>query len=97
MPPPPPPPRAFPARGVARGPGSLHVHLAYAGIARLAQISIRHVDFVGKMTLSDDVNLEEFVMAKDELSGADIKVLTGILLFICYRFLTCITQPELSL
>eukprot|EP00775_Hariotina_reticulata_P006583 gene6583-6811_t len=26
-----------------------------------------------KMTLSDDVNLEEFVMAKDELSGADIK------------------------
>lgn len=27
-----------------------------------------------KMTLGDDVNLEEFVMAKDELSGADIKV-----------------------
>lgn len=27
-----------------------------------------------KMTLSDDVNLEEFVMAKDDLSGADIKV-----------------------
>merc|ERR1711937_733513 len=27
----------------------------------------------GKMTLSDDVNLEEFVMAKDKLSGADIK------------------------
>jgi len=27
----------------------------------------------GKMTLADDVNLEEFVMAKDELSGADIK------------------------
>merc|ERR1712083_354627 len=26
-----------------------------------------------KMTLSDDVNLEEFVVAKDELSGADIK------------------------
>ncbi|KAK9817116.1 hypothetical protein WJX72_009792 [[Myrmecia] bisecta] len=26
-----------------------------------------------KMTLADDVNLEEFVMAKDELSGADIK------------------------
>jgi 26S proteasome regulatory subunit T2 len=25
------------------------------------------------MTLSDDVNLEEFVLAKDELSGADIK------------------------
>jgi len=27
----------------------------------------------GKMTLADDVNLEEFVIAKDELSGADIK------------------------
>lgn len=27
------------------------------------------------MTLSDDVNLEEFVMTKDELSGADIKAI----------------------
>eukprot|EP00913_Durusdinium_trenchii_P022054 g20724.t1 len=27
----------------------------------------------GKMTLADDVNLEEFVVAKDDLSGADIK------------------------
>merc|ERR1719336_3582439 len=26
-----------------------------------------------RMTLSDDVNLEEFVVAKDDLSGADIK------------------------
>lgn len=25
------------------------------------------------MTLSDDVDLEEYIMAKDELSGADIK------------------------
>ena len=28
----------------------------------------------GRMTLADDVNLEEFVMSKDNLSGADIKV-----------------------
>merc|ERR1712187_668825 len=28
-----------------------------------------------KMTLSDDVNLEEFVCAKDDLSGADIKAI----------------------
>jgi len=28
-----------------------------------------------KMTLSDDVNLEEFVMTKDDLSGADIKAI----------------------
>ena len=27
------------------------------------------------MTLSDDVNLEEFVMSKDDLSGADIKAI----------------------
>ena len=26
-----------------------------------------------KMTIADDVNLEEFVLAKDSLSGADIK------------------------
>jgi len=29
----------------------------------------------GKMTLADDVNLEEFIMAKDDLSGADIKAI----------------------
>lgn len=29
----------------------------------------------GKMSLSDDVDLEEFVLAKDELSGADIKAI----------------------
>merc|ERR1712199_8675 len=29
----------------------------------------------GKMTLGDDVNLEEFVLSKDELSGADIKAI----------------------
>jgi len=29
----------------------------------------------GKMTLAEDVHLEEFVMAKDELSGADIKAI----------------------
>lgn len=27
-----------------------------------------------RMTLADDVNLDDFVMAKDDLSGADIKV-----------------------
>merc|ERR1719149_205189 len=29
----------------------------------------------GKMTLAEDVNLEEFVVAKDDLSGADIKAM----------------------
>lgn len=27
------------------------------------------------MTMADDVNLEEFVMTKDEFSGADIKAI----------------------
>jgi len=31
----------------------------------------------GRMTLADDVNLEELIMAKDDLSGADIKVCPG--------------------
>lgn len=30
-----------------------------------------------RMTLSDDVNLDELIMAKDDLSGADIKVGIG--------------------
>ena len=29
----------------------------------------------GKMSLSPDVDLEEFIMSKDELSGADIKAM----------------------
>lgn len=29
----------------------------------------------GRMTISDDVDLEEFIMAKDDLSGADIKAI----------------------
>ncbi len=33
------------------------------------------------MSLEDDVNLEEFIMAKDELTGADIKVSYYILKF----------------
>ena len=32
-----------------------------------------------KMTLANDVDLEEYIMAKDDLSGADIKV----------RFIVC--------
>jgi 26S proteasome regulatory subunit T2 len=29
----------------------------------------------GRMSMSDDVNLEEFVMSKDEMSGADVKAM----------------------
>ena len=30
-----------------------------------------------RMNLDDDVNLEEFIMSKDELSGADIKAMAS--------------------
>lgn len=33
-----------------------------------------------RMTLAEDVNLQELIMAKDDLSGADIKV-SNIILF----------------
>ena len=33
-----------------------------------------------RMNLSDDVDLEEFILSKDELSGADVKV--GLALYI---------------
>ena len=29
----------------------------------------------GKMTLADDVNIEDYIMSKDDLSGADIKAI----------------------
>lgn len=31
-----------------------------------------------RMTLAEDVNLQELIMAKDDLSGADIKVIIGL-------------------
>jgi ATP-dependent 26S proteasome regulatory subunit len=37
------------------------------------------------MTLGEDVNLEEFIMAKDDLSGADIKVGCDPCNFHCWR------------
>jgi len=32
-----------------------------------------------RMTLAEDVNLEEFIMTKDDLSGADVKVLNSFM------------------
>lgn len=36
----------------------------------------------GRMTLAEDVDLEELIMAKDDLSGADIKVRVGIVVLL---------------
>ena len=50
---------------------------------------------VSKMSLADDVNIEEFVMAKDELSGADIKAMcteAGLLALRERRM--CVTQED---
>lgn len=54
------------------------------------------------MTLADDVDLEVFIMAKDELSGADIKAIcteSGLLALrerrmkvcLCVRAFSCFT------
>lgn len=34
-----------------------------------------------RMTLATDVNIEDYVMSKDDLSGADIKVCTQVCVF----------------
>ena len=40
-------------------------------------IEERKIELVSRfqMTLADDVNVEEYIMAKDDLSGADIKAI----------------------
>lgn len=50
-------------------------------VFKLIKVSLRAITFIllqihtSRMTLADDVNLEEFVMTKDEFSGADIKAI----------------------
>jgi len=49
-----------------------------------------------RMTLAEDVSLEDYVMAKDDLSGADIKVRST--LYLCsYLCTTMATVPLQSL
>ncbi|KAI8029757.1 hypothetical protein LOK49_LG01G03826 [Camellia lanceoleosa] len=54
------------------------------GVATALEVRARGAQFtfapcvaihISRMTLADDVNLEEFVMTKDEFSGADIKAI----------------------
>jgi hypothetical protein len=58
-----------------------------------------------RMTMADDVNLEEFVMTKDEFSGADIKAIcteAGLLALrerrmkVNFLFVFCNLQTEAS-
>lgn len=44
-----------------------------------------------RMTLSEDVNLEEYILSKDDLSGADVKV--GL----SFRFFSPSTMPLYSI
>ena len=44
-----------------------------------------------KMNLSDDVSLEEFVMSKDELSGADIKAICTEAVRAALTVVVCVT------
>lgn len=45
-----------------------------------------------RMTLAPDVNLAELIMAKDDLSGADIKVRNSIKKLIVHALYTCFIQ-----
>jgi 26S proteasome regulatory subunit T2 len=48
-----------------------------------------------KMTLAPDVNLEEFIMTKDDLSGADIKAMcTEAGLMALRERRMCVTQAD---
>ena len=49
------------------------IHFPFPDVATKRRIFQIHT---AKMNLDEDVNLEEFIMAKDELSGADIKAIT---------------------
>lgn len=49
------------------------------------------------MTLATDVNLEEFVMSKDELTGADIKVHMGVTGNIISIYMLLLSQWRLFL
>jgi 26S proteasome regulatory subunit T2 len=50
--------------------------IPFIGAAKVIMWCCTHMQIhTSRMTLSDDVNLEEFVMTKDEFSGADIKAI----------------------
>ncbi len=50
--------------------------IVFIGGAKVIMWCCTHMQIhTSRMTLSDDVNLEEFVMTKDEFSGADIKAI----------------------
>jgi SpoVK/Ycf46/Vps4 family AAA+-type ATPase len=55
---------------------SHYSQIAFIGAAKVIMWCCTHMQIhTSRMTLSDDVNLEEFVMTKDEFSGADIKAI----------------------
>ncbi len=49
------------------------------------------------MTLADDVNVEEYIMAKDDLSGADIKAICTEAGLMALRYFLLIYFPANSL
>ena len=55
-------------------PGRIDRKIEFPLPDQKTKLRIFHIH-TSKMSLSDDVNTEEFVMAKDELSGADIKAM----------------------
>jgi SpoVK/Ycf46/Vps4 family AAA+-type ATPase len=53
----------------------MHIFAHYSQIVFIVAAKVIMQIHTSRMTLSDDVNLEEFVMTKDEFSGADIKAI----------------------
>jgi 26S proteasome regulatory subunit T2 len=51
------------------------VELYYRGHLAVSKSTLLYRLHTSRMSLADDVDLEEYVMAKDDLSGADIKAI----------------------
>ena len=51
----------------------------------------------GKMTLAQDVNVEEYITAKDDLSGADIKAICTEAGLMALRYVFCNTRFDVYL
>ena len=72
----PPLPRVFPSSSLpSLGTDSLSLSLVVRSLPSFRSQTKRHIFrlHTSRMTLGSDVDLEEYIMAKDELSGADIK------------------------
>ena len=55
--------------------GEFSAFIQVSNLCRIILDTLCLILIAGRMTLASDVNLEEYIMAKDDLSGADIKAI----------------------